>query len=68
MLTAGFHASTASEYAASFAQAFSMSEEATLEMRKRARASSKRFTEEMFAIKWIEQLDRLINIQRRAPQ
>ena len=68
MLTAGYHASTVSEYAASFAQAFSMSEEATLEMRKRARASSKRFTEEMFAIKWIEQLDRLINIQRRAPQ
>ena len=68
MFTAGFHASTASEYAASFAQAFSMSEEATLEMRKRARASSKRFTEEMFAIKWIEQLDKLVNIQRRAPE
>ena len=67
-LTAGFHANTASEYAASFAQAFSMSEEATLEMRKRARASSKRFTEEMFAKKWVEQLDKLIDIQRRAPK
>ena len=45
-----------------------MSEEATLEMRKRARASSKRFTEEMFAKKWVEQLDKLLDIQRRAPK
>ena len=62
----GYHASTESEYAASFAVALSMSEEATLEMRKRARASSKRFKEEVFATKWVEQLGKLIDIQRAA--
>ncbi|KAM0795104.1 alpha-1,2-mannosyltransferase alg-11 [Usnea florida] len=62
----GYHASTESEYAHSFAEALSMSEEATSAMRKRARASSKRFTEEMFAAKWVEQLGKLIDLQRLA--
>lgn len=62
----GFHASTESEYAECFAEALSMSEEATLAMRKRARASSKRFTEEAFAAKWAEQLGKLVEIQRSA--
>lgn len=62
----GYHASTESEYATSFAKALSMSDEATTEMRKRARASSKRFTEEAFAIKWVEQLQKLIDIQQAA--
>ena len=43
-----------------------MSEEATLDMRKRARVSSKRFTEEAFAIKWVEQLGELIDLQRES--
>jgi len=64
----GYHASTESEYATSFAKALSMSEEATLAMRKRARASSKRFTEEAFATKWEEQLGKLIDLQRKAAQ
>ena len=62
----GYHASTESEYATRFAEALSMSEEATIEMRKRARASSKRFTEETFAMKWVEQLGKLIDIQQAA--
>ena len=62
----GYHASTESEYAHSFAEALSMTEEATAAMRKRARVSSKRFTEEMFAAKWVEQLGKLIEIQRSA--
>ena len=65
-LAAGYHASTESEYAHCFAEALSMSEEATLAMRKRARASSKRFTEEVFASKWVEQLAKLIELQRSA--
>ena len=64
---AGYHASTESEYAHCFAEALSMSEEATLAMRKRARVSSKRFTEEVFAAKWVEQLGKLIEIERSAP-
>lgn len=63
-LCPGYHASTESEYAHSFAEALSMSEDATSAMRKRARVSSKRFTEEMFAAKWVEQLGKLIEIQR----
>lgn len=63
---AGYHASTESEYAHCFAEAISMSEEATLAMRKRARVSSKRFTEEVFAAKWVEQLGKLIEIERLA--
>lgn len=63
---AGYHASTESEYAHRFAEALSMSEEATSAMRKRARASSKRFTEEVFAAKWVEQLGKLMEIQRLA--
>ncbi|CAF9913326.1 MAG: asparagine-linked glycosylation protein [Alectoria fallacina] len=65
-LAAGYHASTESEYAHCFAEALSMSEEATSAMRKRARGSSRRFTEEAFAAKWVEQLGNLIEIQRLA--
>lgn len=66
--TLGYHANSEAEYAASFAKALSMPEEATLAMRKRARASSKRFTEEAFATRWVEQLGRLIDLQRKATQ
>ncbi|KAL6714885.1 asparagine-linked glycosylation protein [Lecanora helva] len=59
----GYHASSESEYAAAFNKALSKSEEATLSMRKRARASSMRFTEEAFASRWTEQLGKLIEIQ-----
>lgn len=65
-LAAGYHASTESEYAHCFTEALSMSEDATSAMRKRARASSKRFTEEAFAAKWVEQLGNLMEIQRLA--
>jgi len=68
VIAPGYHASTESEYAASFAKALSMSDEATLAMRKRARASSKRFTEDAFATKWTQQLGRLIDLQRKASQ
>ena len=65
-LVAGYHASTESEYAYCFAEALSVSEEATSLMQKRARASSKRFTEEVFATKRVEQLGGLVEIQRSA--
>ena len=59
----GFHASTASEYSAAFAKALQLSPENTLAMRLRARKSAKRFTEEAFASKWIEQAERLVTLQ-----
>ncbi|MCJ1308429.1 asparagine-linked glycosylation protein [Agyrium rufum] len=58
----GFHASTAEEYAVAFGKAFEMSPEETLETRRRARSSSKRFTEEAFAVRWAAQLEKLIGL------
>jgi alpha-1,2-mannosyltransferase len=63
MMKIGFHASTAEQYAAAFAEALSLSTEETVAMRLRARLSARRFTEEVFAGKWIEQMERLVALQ-----
>ena len=60
----GFHASSEEEYASCFAKALSMPEASALAMRKRARASSKRFTDEAFATRWAGQLGLLIELQQ----
>ena len=59
----GFHASTATEYAAAFANALSLSSAETLAMRHRARASANRFTEEAFAARWEKYMETLIEMQ-----
>ncbi|KAI9852865.1 MAG: asparagine-linked glycosylation protein [Thelocarpon superellum] len=59
----GFHATTAEEYAAAFATVLSMAPDETLAMRRRARASAQRFTEDAFATRWIAQMERLITLQ-----
>lgn len=61
--TTGFYATTSSEFAAAFAKVFDMSSDDTLTMRKRARSSAKRFTEEAFAKRWIVQMERLVKMQ-----
>lgn len=58
----GFHANDASEFAARFTRALSMSSRDTLAMRLRARSSAKRFTEEAFATRWVRQMDRLVSM------
>ena len=63
MTPAGYHASTESEYAAAFKQALTMSPDETLAMRRRARASARRFTEEAFAKAWIRQMEGLVVMQ-----
>lgn len=63
--TTGFHASTPSEYAASFAMALTMPLHDCEEMRHRARASSKRFTTAVFAAGWVDSLQRLVKAQTR---
>ena len=60
---AGFHATTAEEYSTAFERVLSMPPDETLAMRKRARASAKRFTEEAFAERWIRQMERLVQLQ-----
>lgn len=54
----GFHASTAAEFAAGFAKALSLSPEEALAMRKRARKSALRFTEDEFRVRWLRQLQK----------
>lgn len=63
----GFHASNEEEFAAGFAKALELSAEDTLAMRLRARESSRRFSEEVFAEKWLLHLDELVELERMAP-
>ncbi|KIH89223.1 alpha-1,2-mannosyltransferase [Sporothrix brasiliensis 5110] len=57
-LPTGFHATTADEFAAGFEQALALPD--PLAWRERARQSAKRFTEEEFERKWLEQMDKLV--------
>ncbi|KAI1007478.1 GDP-Man:Man(3)GlcNAc(2)-PP-Dol alpha-1,2-mannosyltransferase [Podosphaera aphanis] len=59
----GFHAGTIHEFAISFESALAMSEEEKFEMRKRARKSAKRFTENEFTAGWTVQMENLVSLQ-----
>lgn len=59
----GYHASTQNEYAEAFHKALSLSAEDMLAMRRRARKSAARFTDRVFAEKWIGNMDQLIGLQ-----
>ncbi|KAI8956941.1 glycosyltransferase family 4 protein [Daldinia sp. FL1419] len=54
----GFHASTTSEFADGFEKALSHPD--PLSVRRRARLSSRRFSEEEFAKKWLAELEKLV--------
>ncbi|KAL2260986.1 hypothetical protein VTK26DRAFT_4832 [Humicola hyalothermophila] len=54
----GFHATTATEFAQAFEKALGLPD--PYAVRQRARKSAKRFTEEEFARRWIEQMERLV--------
>ncbi|KAL2143468.1 hypothetical protein VTI28DRAFT_10455 [Corynascus sepedonium] len=54
----GFHATTAKEFADGFQAALSLSD--PYAVRQRARQSAKRFTEEEFARRWTEQMEKLV--------
>ncbi|KAI9829101.1 MAG: asparagine-linked glycosylation protein [Thelocarpon impressellum] len=60
----GFHATTADEYAAAFEAVLAMAPADTLAMRRRARASARRFTEEAFASRWVGQMERLVELRK----
>ena len=57
----GFHATTEDEFAAAFEQALSLKDK--LAMRKRARESAKRFTEEEFVKGWLAVMERLVDLR-----
>lgn len=63
LIEIGFHASTPDEYAQAFEKALSMSAEDTVAMRLRARKSATRFSEEVFAERWVEHMERLVRLQ-----
>ncbi|KAK3293500.1 glycosyltransferase family 4 protein [Chaetomium fimeti] len=54
----GFHATTTAEFADGFEKALSLSD--PYAVRQRARQSAKRFTEEEFARRWTEQMEKLV--------
>ncbi|KAK8133382.1 hypothetical protein PG984_005394 [Apiospora sp. TS-2023a] len=57
----GFHATTATEFAQGFEKALSLPD--PLSVRKRARISATRFSEEEFAKKWLAQMSLLVDIK-----
>lgn len=60
----GLHASTAEEYAACYERLLSMSEWERVEMRKRARKNTQRFTEQVFSTGWIKQAEKLVDMSK----
>jgi alpha-1,2-mannosyltransferase len=60
----GFHAETDDEYAAAFTSVASMRPGERFAMRLRGRASTKRFSEEVFARKWVEEMETLVELQK----
>lgn len=60
----GYHAETVVEFAEAFAKIGKLTTEERLAMRIRGRKSAKRFTEEAFAKKWLDQMEILIKMQR----
>jgi alpha-1,2-mannosyltransferase len=61
----GFRASTEDEFAASFEAALALPAEEKVAMRRRARNSALRFTEEEFSQKWIEEVGKLVEMRSR---
>jgi hypothetical protein len=61
----GYHASTAAEFAEAYAKALALSEDECLAMRRRARESSKRFSEEVFMSAWTEEMQKILRLEIR---
>lgn len=59
----GYHASNEEEYAAGFEMALAMSEVEKVAMRRRARQSALRFTEEKFGEGWVKEMDKMIRLR-----
>ena len=59
----GYHAETAEEFADGFQRVMQMDPEQRHAMRVRGREVAKNFTEEAFARKWIEQMEKLVSLQ-----
>ncbi len=60
----GYHAETDDEFAAAFERVAGLNPEERFAMRLRGRASTKRFTEEVFARKWVGEMETLVNLHK----
>ncbi|OOF97017.1 glycosyltransferase family 4 protein [Aspergillus carbonarius ITEM 5010] len=58
----GFRASTEEDFAAAFEAALALPAEEKVAMRLRARKSALRFTEEEFSLKWIGEIEKLVQL------
>lgn len=63
--TIGYHAETAEEYADAFQKVAALPNGERYAMRLRGRESVKRFTEDVFAKKWVEEVRKLIVLQTK---
>lgn len=59
----GYHAETEEQFAEGFRRVTSMSRDNTIAMRLRGRGNAKRFTEDVFAQKWVSEMDSLVKMQ-----
>jgi len=59
----GYHATTATQFGKAFEKALSLNPTENLAMRRRARKSAQRFTEEEFAKGWLRALDELVALR-----
>jgi len=59
-LTLGFLATTAKEFAQGFADALNLSHEESVQMRRRARRSAQRFSEQVFKRQWCTRVNWLL--------
>lgn len=59
----GYHAETTEDFARGFQRVIQMEDGERHEMRVRGREQAKNFTEEVFAQKWIEQVEKLVALQ-----
>lgn len=64
-LRTGYHAETSEEFARGFESALGLKGGEKLDMRLRARRSAKRFTEEVFARRWVANMEVLVGIRER---
>jgi alpha-1,2-mannosyltransferase len=61
----GFHAETDEDYAEAFTKVATMDADQRYAMRLRGRKSTTRFTEAAFATKWVEEMERLVALQKQ---
>jgi alpha-1,2-mannosyltransferase len=61
----GFHATTSKEFAEGFEKALGLKAGDRVAMRKRARKSAKRFTEEEFAKGWLRNMEILVDLRQK---